>query len=249
MEWKIELIGNKEILNELSKHYSPYVTVIENNGNYLMSYKKVNSISNPRVVEKEVDEFLKRINSYLEIAFNYSDNKISYENFYYNDVNGYKQDFSKITVHVKVQPNMRSAKDTIQGVTTETHNPLSKFDDWIELTDTEGDEHAKRISDILNEPNSLVQLYKIRDVLTEDEHNPMKEEPKYNEQVEIFKEYVNTYEISKEEARHAKTFTNNRNTTKVKQKPKMTLDEANTVFKTVLNYWIEQKRKQLLEKR
>ncbi|WP_298683459.1 hypothetical protein [uncultured Methanomethylovorans sp.] len=231
MEWKIELTGNKEILNHLS---SEDEDIEIEDGKYILKYK-TNLNCKSKDVEKEIDEYVKTINSYLEIAFNYPKNKIDYESFYYNDVNGYKQDFSKITVPVKVQPNMASSKDTTQGVTTETYKPLSKLKDWVELA--QKDEHVKRVSDIINYNFiSWVSLYNIADVLRyNDEYEQVLNRGKkgrYYDEIQNFTYTANSYTSLKAEARHGK----NEDISKRNKKPpeSMAFTDAKNLIKRYL---------------
>lgn len=247
MEWKIELIGNKEILNHLSNEDED---IKIEDGKYILRYR-TNLNYKPRDVEKEIDEYLRTINSYLEIAFNYPDNKIDYESFYFIDENGHKHEILKtIVVHVGVHANIMSLKVTRQGVTTETHKPLSRLKDWLELA--QEDEHVKRVSDIINYNfNSWVSLYNIVDVLIYNDKyeqvlNLKGKKGRYYDEIKIFTYTANSYTTLNVEARHGK---NDVKSDRNKKLPEtIAFTDAKNLIKRILDDWIDYKRKYYLEK-
>jgi len=238
MEWKFELIGDKQVLSRLSNAYED-ITFVEEEGKYILLHKTNNSTDDARVIENEINKRLRSMNSYITRKYKHPLNKVDYERFYYTNENGFNQYFEKvITVHIKIQANVKSVKEIRDGITTETHNPFPKLKSWDYLTQT--DKYAKWVSDIINDeptddvPHTFITLYKILDVLIEDGFiDSHDKKGTYFHKIKIFTHTANSYSATKEGSRHAQS--------KTPPPIPMLLDEAKLLFDRILDDWIDYK--------
>lgn len=239
MEWKIELIGDKQLLHKLSTMDFKDYSFEEENGSYILTSNKINLISEARDMEKEVDNLLKSINSLIKIKLDLPASDVFYECFYY-DINGRKRAFFKtVTLEINVHTNI-SQNVTEQNGTTKTENPLIGIEDFIEISKI--DDCVKQVVDIIDHDfDSWVSLYNIIEVLQHNDKYPsVSRNGKYSKEISRLNYTANSYVAIEVEARHAKYGKTNE---KDKKQPEpMLFDNAKNLVKMILTEWLEEKR-------
>ncbi|MDI6898423.1 MAG: hypothetical protein QMC82_01185 [Methanolinea sp.] len=234
MNWQVDLHGDKDDLEDLSKIFtSSDLQIIREGKGYILESSSFEGCKDSNAVKEIVDKLLKAINATKQIILDSSD-VVTRGAIQYKDEGGNRAIFLETTISVKSSVRARLTVCKADG-TIEESVPGKQMIKWIPLM--ESDERVRRVFDLMNHDfKSWNGFYKIIEVVQEDNFPPVLRKGEFYDDIDLLKQTAQSYEAVKTEARHAHQ--------KFKKPDKeMKINEAKSLTKRIVEMWLNSKIK------
>jgi hypothetical protein len=238
MEWVVQLSGDSGDLEELSKVFTtPELCISKDKDNFLLKSEEFRSCSSPDEVRKISADILTSMNAGILLSLD-ARKKLENDGILQIDDAGHKHYFLKASVSAHMRCSASMSILHADG-TEEVFHPADPVQAWIKIAATDA-KVTKAFSFINNDFNSWYGLYKVLEVLEEDHFGPVMRGGKYKKMADEFTKTANSFTTTGIDARHATERAH-----PIPKKP-MTLSEAKSFFKMLLQEWLREKESRLL---
>lgn len=200
MKWQVNLIGDMEDLEDLSKIFSsPDLHIRHEGGGYLLESSSFIQLSDVNTVRDETDRLLTAINATKKLIFSSS---TPVERGPIHAVNeGRTTLFLQETISVGSKLRARLTIEKEDG-TVDQSPPDNSIKKWIPLIDS--DEKIQRVFKLINyDFNTHRGLCNIVEVIQEDHFTPVMRRGEFYDDIDLLKRTAQSYEAIGESARHA----------------------------------------------
>lgn len=232
MKWQVNLIGDSEDLEYLNRiFHSPDLLVCREKDRFFLESSSFNNFSDVKDVKRETEKFLTAINATKEIA-RPSSTQIKRGSIHaiIDDKHRTLYAEGKILVSTKCRGRLTIIK---KDGTIDDSPPESPMTRWIPLMDS--DEKIQRAYRLINHDySSYGGLYKIIEVVQEDNFPPVLENGEFYRDIRRFKHTAESYAAIGESARHAHSrFTS--------PETPMELSTAKDLVTRIVRKWLDSK--------
>lgn len=231
MKWQVDLIGNKDDLEDLSSIFSSSdPRIIRNGDGYLLESSLFTHCLDDKSVKEETDKLLTAINA-IKVLKLHSSKPITRGAIFADNINGIHTVFLETTVTAVASIRIEVIAFNPDG-TRFSGTPDNHEKSWVSLRTNN---RVQRVFEIVTHNyNSFIELYKIIEIIREDEFTPVLRSGKFYEEINQFKETAESYDAIGKDARHAHS--------KFKKPTNpMTLDQAKELVKKILYLWLDSK--------
>ncbi|HNW79884.1 MAG TPA: hypothetical protein PKJ91_00215 [Methanoregulaceae archaeon] len=232
MKWQVDLHGDKDDLEDLSKIFtSSDLQIIREGDGYILESSSFERCKDFNVVKEIADKLLDAINATKQITLDSSDILIRGA-IQYKDEGGNRSIFLETTISVKSSVRARLTVRKADGTIEESVSGKQMIK-WIPLI--ESDDRVRRAFDLMNHDfKSWNGFYKIIEVVQEDNFPPVLRKGEFYDDIDLLKQTAQSYEAVKTEARHAHE--------KFKKPDKdMKINEAKSLTKRIVEMWLNSK--------
>jgi hypothetical protein len=238
MEWMVELSGDPSDLDELSKVFtSPELCIQKDGENFLLKSDDFRSCVSSDDVKKIASEILNNITAGIKLSLD-ARKKIDIAGIIQIRDDGGRICSIEVSSEVIIGPVLTTIGVIHADGTREEFNPADPIPRWIKIAHKDA-KVAKAFKFIVADFNSWYSLYKILEVLEEDNFKPIMRKGRYRNKVRIFKHTADCYETTGIDARHAHL------NEKAPPKNPMSLSEAKSFIKMLLHEWLREKESKL----
>ncbi len=232
MKWQVNLHGDKDDLEGLSKIFtSSDIQIIRESNGYILESSSFKGCTDSDAVKGIADRLLMAINAIKQLDF-FSSDPIRRGAIQCKDDQGHRQISLDCSYTVKTGAKASISVNKSDG-TTEESVPGKQMMKWIPLM--ESDERVQRVFNLMNHDfRSWVGLYKVIEVVQEDNFLPVGREGVFDKDIDLFKRTAQSYEAVKTDARHAHE--------RFKKPDKeMKINEAQSLTKRIVELWLNSK--------
>ncbi len=232
MKWQVNLIGNPEDLDDLSKIFgSPGLCIIREEDMYFLESTSFDRCFNTTALKFEADKLLASINATKTIVRSVSES-IRRGPIHEIDENGSRHVYTEKTLTGIYSIQTRIPSTSASGTTEELPMNLS-MSKWIPLIDS--NEKVQRVFDLVNHDfDSFMGIYKIIEVVQEDNYPPVMRKGEFYHEIDRFKQTAECYCSIGKDARHAHS--------KFKEpKNPMSIGQAKNMISKILQMWLNSK--------
>ena len=230
MEWMIELSGDPSDLDKLSKVFTTPELCIQKDGeNFLLKSEDYESCVSSDDVKNIASEILNNLNAGIALSLD-SQKKI--------DIAGIIQigDDGRRHCFIEISSSYLTLGPTLLMIGENIH-PADPIPRWIKIAHKDA-KVAKAFNFIVADFNSWNSLYKILEVLKEDQFKLVRNGSCHENKISDFKRTANCYETIGIDARHAKE-------NQAPPKNPMSLSQAKSFIKMLLHEWLREKESKL----
>lgn len=232
MKWQVALTGNADDLEDLSEIFcSPELRIVREEDRYLLESSSFDDCLDSTSLKIETDKLLASINATKTLVLSVSE-PIRRGPLHQIDENGNRHIFTETTLTGKFSILSRIPDISAHGTAEEL--PMNQFmPKWIPLIDSY--EKVRRAFDLVNHDfNSYVGLYKIIEVVREDNYTPVMRCGEFYNEIDRFKQTAESYGAIGKDARHA-------HSKFIKPEDPMTINQARNLVSKILQMWLNSK--------
>ena len=232
MKWQVALNGNAEDLEDLCGIFgSPDLCIIREETTYFLESSSFDRCPNLPSLKLEADKLLASINAAKTLVLSVSE-PIRRGPIHRIDENGIKHPYIEKSLTGKYDILARIPNISAYGTTEEL--PMNQsMPKWIPLIDS--NEKVRRVFDLINQDfNSYIGIYKIIEVIKEDNFPPVMRKGEFYNEIKRFKQTAECDRSIGKEARHAHS------KFKEPENP-MTINQARDMISEILQMWLNSK--------
>lgn len=232
MKWQVDLHGDKDDLEDLSKIFTSLdLQIIREGEGYFLKSSSFEGCTDSEAVKVKADKLLMGINAIKKLALDSSDH-IRRGAIRYKDQQGNRQISLDISYTVKPKVQVQLTVIRADGSIDEIH-PGYIMKDWIHLMESE--ERVERVFNLITHDfKTLGGFYKIIEVIQEDDFPPVSRKGEFYDAIDILKETAQSYTAIGPDARHARE--------KFKKPKKMIeIEEAKHLTRRIIEMWLNSK--------
>jgi len=232
MKWQVNLIGDSEELERLSKIFREQnLSLTREGGGYSLESQLFEASTDVEAVKTIADKLLTALNATKTLAFN-SSIPIRRGAIRSQDLQGNQSLFLENNLSVILREEVRITAINKNGTSIEIP-PHNTMKNWIPLMYC--DERVQRVFNLINHDfTSFGGFYKIIEVVQEDNFPPVLRDGEFYNEINRFKQTAQSYEAIGEEARHAHTrFT--------RPEIPMDLSRARDLIQRIVKMWLDSK--------
>jgi len=234
MEWIIQLSGDENDLNELSKVFtSPDLSIKKEKDGYLLRSTQFSECYSHEEVTKITSEILPLLSAGIKLSLD-ARKQLEVDGIIQIGEDNLRHYFLTVSCGIGLRCLVNGEITHIDG-TREDFHQADPIPNWIKIAQKDT-KVAKAFNFICADFNSWYNLYKILEVIEEDQFKPIMRGGRYKKMADNFTHTANSYKITGLDARHAKE----------SQKPPknpMSLSEAKSFIKMLLHEWLKEKEK------
>lgn len=232
MKWMVSLNGDADDLKDLSKIFcSSNLCIIREEDWYLLESTSFDSCNDVTSLKSVADKLLVSINAAKTLLLSVSE-PIKRGPIHKIDEKGIRHIYTEKSFVGKYNILARipsiSASGTIEELPMDQSMPK-----WIPLTDS--NEKVQRVFDPIDQDfNSYIGIYKIIEVVKEDNYLPVMRKGEFYNEIDRFKQTAECYSSIEKYARHAHSKFKRPNNP-------MTINEARDMISKILQMWLNSK--------
>ena len=232
MKWLVELIGDESNLEELSAFFNtPNLRISRKENRYILESSSFDQHSDITAVKTESDTLLTFVNGINVLKF-HSSKPVTREAIVYQDEQGHRAIHLEIECSITLKCEVQSRIIKKDGTIIE-FKPEYPEKEWAPLITS--DNRVYRVFEIVSHNfNSFIDLYKIIEIVQEDDYTPLMREGEYYSEIKRLKETAESYEAIGRDSRHAHSRFK-------KPANPMTLNQGKELVKTILYQWMNSK--------
>jgi hypothetical protein len=230
MNWRVNLIGNKDDLEDLSSIFSSSdPRIIWNGDGYLLESSLFTYCLDDKSIKEETDKLLAAINA-IKVLKLQSSKPITRGAIFADNINGNRTIFLETTLTAVAIARIDMIAFNPDG-TRFNGNPDNHEINWVSLYSTNN--RVQRVFEIITHNySSFIELYKIIEIIEEDNFAPVMRGGEYYKVIKLFNQTAESYNAVGKDARHSHE----------RFKPPadpMTLDQAKDLITKILYLWLK----------
>jgi len=232
MKWQVVLNGNADDLEDLNSIFGSLdLCIFREEDTYFLESASFDKCTNITSLKFEADKLLASINAVKTLVLSVSE-PIRRGPIHRIDKGGIRHVYVEKTLTGKYDILARIPTVSAYGTTVEL--PMNQsMPKWIPLIDS--NEKVQRVFDLINQDfNSYVGIYKIIEVVQEDNFPPVIRKGEFYKEINRFKQTAECYCSIGKYARHAHS------KFKAPEIP-MTINEARDLISKILQIWLNSK--------
>lgn len=232
MKWQVNLIGNKDDLDDLSSIFSSSdPRIIRNGDGYLLESSLFTNCLDDKSVKEETDKLLTAINA-IKVLKLQSSKPITRGAIFADNYDGIRTVFLETTITAVASTRIEVIAFNPDG-TRFMGAPDNREKNWVSLNNT--DKKVQRVFEIVTSNfNSFIELYKIIEIIEEDNFTPVMRGGEYYKDIKLFTQTAESYQAIGKDARHS------HERFKPPSDP-MKLDQAKDLVSKILYLWLDSK--------
>jgi hypothetical protein len=233
MEWIVELSGDTNDLDELSKVFTtPELCIKKDGDKFHLISTNFESCASSMEVKKIASEILHHLTAGIKLSLD-ARKKLDVDGILQIGDDGLRHHYIDLSATALTRCSASGRLNLSDG-TWEAFHQADPIPKWIQIARHDA-KVAKAFNFICADFNSWYTLYKILEVLEEDHFKPIMRGGRYKKMANDFTKAANSYTMTGLDARHA--------TERNHPPPKnsMSLSEAKSFIKMLLHEWLREK--------
>lgn len=232
MKWIVELSSDNSYLEDLSKIFNTSnVRISHKENRYILESSSFDQCTDIKAIKTEADKLLIFVNGVKVLKF-HSSKPITRGAIVYQDDQGHRTIHLEIetSLTVKVEVKSRIIKKDGTIIEFEPENPETE---WVHLINS--DPRVFRVFEIITHNfNSFIDLYKIIEIIEEDNFEPVGRKGELYMEIKRFTHTAESYEAIGKDSRHAHSkFT--------KPDNPMSIKDGRELVRKLLYRWLDSK--------